>query len=346
METLIFNQMLAGPDWGYRSVHQFVSYDQALQQPVKIAALMAFFDSPWWFCYDSNIANLDFSQFDLILLSSIEPSNPDNIAQWASTKNFKRFLISAGSLERGRPLPPDTIYRPWWAFNIVNTNKKNQADLSTKKTFFFDVLLGARRKHRDFIMGSLEQRNLLDRNIVSYRDIFPGVEIPKTSTSHFPDLPLQWPYISPALTPDLEVKETLDKSISSIVPWKIYQHSYFSIIAETLGTGGAFFLSEKTGKAFYARRAFVHFGIWGFLAQLKELGFQTFSTVWDESYDDIEDDVGRWQRAMDTVEYIMKQDPDQILAACQDILEHNFYHLLELKAQSRKQQIKMIQECL
>ena len=345
METLIFNHAFAGADWGFQT-QQFVDYPAALRQKVKIAALPVMFDEPGNFCYAPDMANLDFDQFDLILLSSIEPVSPDSIVEWVKQKNFKQCLISTGSLERGQSLPGNAIYRPWWAFNIVNSNNI-QPTPDTVKPFAFDVLLGARRKHRDFVMLSLQQNNLLDKNIVSYRGIFTGNETDDPSVmNYFSPTTLNWPYISAALTPELEVKETLDRSISSCVPWKIYQNTYYSIIAETLGTGGAFFLSEKTGKAFYAKRPFVHIGTQGFLAQLKKLGFETFDSVWNENYDTIEDPLDRWQQAMNTAAEIATQDPMQVLTQCHGILEHNFNHLLKLKKQTREQQLEMIGQCL
>ena len=56
---------------------------------------------------------------------------------------------------------------------------------------------------------------------------------------------LAYPYISPNLNPEWEVKDTISYNVSDIMPWKIYDHTKYSVIAETVYER-VFFLTEKT----------------------------------------------------------------------------------------------------
>lgn len=83
----------------------------------------------------------------------------------------------------------------------------------------------------------------------------------------------------------------LDKyyhTVSQSLPIAMYNQSYFNLVVETdLTTKDNFFLTEKTIKALITGVPFVIMATPYFLKNLKELGFQTFDSVWDESYDSI-----------------------------------------------------------
>jgi hypothetical protein len=69
-----------------------------------------------------------------------------------------------------------------------------------------------------------------------------------------------------------------------------YANSYFSVIAETTyhtknGHPEARFLSEKTFKAIAMRHPFVMVSVPGTLEVLKRMGYRTFESIIDESYD-------------------------------------------------------------
>ncbi len=70
--------------------------------------------------------------------------------------------------------------------------------------------------------------------------------------------------MSPHLDPAWEVKSQMDNSVSGLVPWEIYNRTWFSVVCETLGQGRTFLSAEKTAKCFQARRLFVAFDIQGF----------------------------------------------------------------------------------
>ena len=74
------------------------------------------------------------------------------------------------------------------------------------------------------------------------------------------------------------------------VIWKLvsmaaHDMSYFNLVLESDVTRDIFFMTEKTVKPLLIGQPFVIYGSQRFLQHVKNLGFSTFSDLWDESYD-------------------------------------------------------------
>ena len=67
----------------------------------------------------------------------------------------------------------------------------------------------------------------------------------------------------------------------------IYLNSWCSVITEThaFDEDHNLFISEKLWKPMFVLQPFMVWGQRGTLAQLRHWGYQTFSDLWDESYD-------------------------------------------------------------
>ena len=267
-------------DWGLGRFETTNDPALALSQPWSVAAVRVLCNEPGVFDYDPALADMDLSQFDLVLLSDIEYYSVKEIRAWIEKNKIQRYVLAVGGLVQGEELDQSCmVYRPWWAYNLLRHNEY-QDTYQDQKPYMFEALLGARRPHRDYVMMAMDKTGLLDRSIVTYRDCFEGKLIDRNCDQFqqtFYDTPLQWPYVSANLDPAWEVTDNITRSISPYVPWNIYQRSHYSIVCETLGTGTTFFWSEKVTKCLLARRIFVFFGAQGFLARMRQLGFETFS---------------------------------------------------------------------
>ena len=113
-------------------------------------------------------------------------------------------------------------------------------------------------------------------------------------------------------------------SVSQIIPFTIYNQTAYTVIAETCWQNHFSFYTEKTAKPIIARRLFVMFAGRGYLANLRRLGFQTFDSVIDESYDLETDDYVRWRQAWAQVQWLKSQPQARILEQIRPIVEHNF----------------------
>ena len=325
-------------DWSKDWFDTTQDRELALQQPFSVAAVRAFYNQPNIFGYDPEIAKINVSEFDLVLISDIEYFKHQEIEQWAQQNNIKNYLLTVGGIRTTDQLDPGRMtYRH---YNIDRYLCRNQyKDTSgMNKPFLFDCMLGARRPHRDYVMLALTRTGLLDQSIVTYRAGFPGEivnEYNKIFADQFPGTELNWPYVSPNLDPDWEVSNQVTNHISCVSPDKIFQNTHYSIICETLGTGDDFFLSEKTVKAMFSRRVFVVFGPRHFLRRLHELGFQTFDAVLDESYDNEPCDDVRFQKAMlQLLRLAYFLTPSDVQNYVGYALENNFRNLNDVKQQT------------
>ena len=332
-----------GYSWQQNNFDWTENFDEILNQNIKIAAVPVFFDQ--FQQYQNN--PFDYKLFDIILISDIEANYPEVIKSWIKSLGIKNYLIAYGC-KVPYQLEKDTVYRPWWAFNIIDRNSFQTIDASPQ--YDYDVLLGAKKPHRDFIMANMQSSGLLENSIVNYLDVFTAPDQPYSSYEfkvgkHIDKIlsgqKLIYPYYSTNMKPEWEVRENIDKSVSDQVPWKIYEQTKYSIVAETLDDP-AIFLTEKTGKCLYSKRMFIVFGGPGHLKLLHQLGFKTFPEVIDESYDTIENSIERWQSAWNQVVILSHLNYQKVKSIIQPILEHNHKRLIEYRKEIKQQMLQMV----
>lgn len=308
---------------------------EVLTQDVKIACVPAF--------YNQYTDTFDHTPFDLLLLTEIENWDVGQVRIWAEEKGIKNYLVAMCSIES--PVDrPNEIYRPWWCFNLVNKNTFQESTIDP--IYDFDVLLGARKCHREFIMANMQASNLLERSIVNYRDVFHGdymgiESVDAKIAEVLNGKPILYPYISPNLDPAWEVREEITYNVSDIVPWQIYHRTRYSVIAETIFQH-SFFFTEKTTKAIFGKRLFIVFSCKGYLKRLQDLGFKTFSNVIDESYDNEDDPVIRFSKAFKQIEFLSAQDYNSIKSQIADIVEHNHQRLFSLQSEIKSRMQEMV----
>jgi hypothetical protein len=118
--------------------------------------------------------------------------------------------------------------------------------------------------------------------------------------------------------------------MSNIVPWKIYQSSWYSIVCETVDSGTSnLFITEKIGKCLFAKRVFIVVTGGGILKYLRSLGFRTFhGDIIDETYDDEPNDKIRLEMVWEQIQRLHKTDPRAVYAHFRDVLEHNHQLML------------------
>lgn len=334
-------------DWGF-DYGQLVDRDTALSQPKSVASVPVFCDRPNEFSYRPEYADLDLSLFDLVLFTDIEYRSQTELEQWIQTTGATNWLLSVAGLHNHETLSPRTVYRPTWMFTFLQWNQP-RPDFPQQREFLFDCLGGTRRQHRDYIMLSLLRSGLIDRGLVTYRDIFYGAEFEQTPhhiQKLFDPLQLPWPYVSANLRAEWEVRPVLDNTISSIVPWEIYDRTWFTVLLETLSQGNTFLAAEKVGKCVLARRLFVHVGVKDWLKKFRALGFETFGSVMDESYDSIDCDITRWQTAFEQIQWLCDQDLPVLVNKIRPVLDHNHHRLYQYRDQIRTQMQALITDYL
>jgi hypothetical protein len=330
-------------DWGLVGTQDIGT---ALAQPFRIVCVRPCFNEPHIFSYNPNL-KVNFDQFDLVLISDIEYTSIQETVAWLQRNGIKNYLLAlGGQVDTHKFDSNKMIYRYHWAsqYAIRDTYVDTAAE---HKPFVFDVLLGARRPHRDYVMLAMTKHHMLDRSIVTYRDCFIGHVVDHQTQEFaklFSDTALLYPYTSPNLDPAWEVRHNLTNDISYLIPVEIFRRCYYSVITETLGTGSSFFFSEKAAKAMFAKRLFVAFSNANYYANLQQLGYATFGSVIDESFDSDPLDSSRFARAIDQMKYLAAQDPVKVLKKVQPELEHNHNHLYHMIKQTRDTMTALLQQ--
>jgi len=129
---------------------------------------------------------------------------------------------------------------------------------------------------------------------------------------------------------------SLESSINWVNKDWTYTDTWFSICGETSflnpDSGNVIFPTEKTFKLFANLHPFVLMANVGMLKSFQKLGFKTFSTVFDENYDEETDRQLRMHMILEEVDRLMAMDNKEWNVAyntLRPILEHNYYHFWE-----------------
>ena len=187
----------------------------------------------------------------------------------------------------------------------------------------FTMLSRIHKWWRSTVVARFDQLGLLaaDRAYWSYGDVTIGdrPEDNPLQISQFPGLAAhQTAFLSagPYRCDDLSADEHNSHWITAE---HLYTDSYSSFVLETLydaeQSGGAF-LTEKTFKAILNAHPFVVFGCAGSLETLRSLGYRTFDSVLDNSYDGIQDNTQRFRATMHTVDQLLAGDMHAWYQAC------------------------------
>lgn len=191
----------------------------------------------------------------------------------------------------------------------------------------FDALLGCPKPHRTFVATQVKQQGLQDRFILTYGGAWKETEF--YARDYF-----IW---EPGCEPEQTIIGTADWvryrghqcHLSQVIPTQVYNDTAYSIVAETDHDNTLSFYSEKTAKVMIARRLFVAFSGYKFLHNLRQLGFQTFDSVIDESYDLIQNDRDRYTAAFEQVRRLCQLPQEQVLETVRPVLEHNYRRIMD-----------------
>lgn len=125
---------------------------------------------------------------------------------------------------------------------------------------------------------------------------------------------------------------------------KWYDSTYFSLVSETLVESNTMFVTEKTFKPFAYSHPLLVFGIPGTLTFLQNIGFETYSNLFDESYDNKINIIDRLNCIYDNIKNFIKVPYDKLTL---QKIEHNknlFYNKQIIEQQIIKEIIEPIYE--
>lgn len=108
-----------------------------------------------------------------------------------------------------------------------------------------------------------------------------------------------------------------------------YNQFGIELVAESYSRGNTFFVTEKTVRPLSVAKPIIVYGPERYLERLRDLGYNTYSTLWDESYDRYEGPA-RWKMIQTVVDSIMNMslsDRKQLISDAEKIAHQNRIHL-------------------
>jgi len=209
---------------------------------------------------------------------------------------------------------------------------QDPADRKIRHSFIApNRIVGGRRHHRLLLMYLLltrqvkdalisfprhcpqEQQDVLDISI-EYQDRYPGI----THTLEAAQFP--WNFANEQGHPMHSCWLSLFDECAQTLAY---------VVTETLYFGQRLHLTEKTFKPICLGMPFVMVSCAGSLEYLRSFGFQTFGTLWDESYDQETDDFRRLERIADLLAYLDGMDRverHKMYQRALPIVRHNHQH--------------------
>lgn len=207
-------------------------------------------------------------------------------------------------------------------YKVVKPDLLDYKLLDQPKSKFFDILLGCERTHRNYVYNFITQNNLNTKVIMTY---YRRWNIDLRQTEHiFETDGLEF---LPESNYTHSVHHVLyygrKTNLSQVIPFTIYNDSYYSLVAETNAENQFNFYTEKIVKPILGKRLFIVIAGQGYLKNLRSFGFKTFDSVIDESYDDEPDNITRWRMAMNQVKNLINENPIIVTDKIKEIVLHN-----------------------
>lgn len=263
----------------------------------------------------------------------------------------KLLVISGGQIN---PLYPALCY-DYFMDVCLGYEENTQAMLNVDdifehrlKPYKFLFLNGRSRPHRKYLIEQLRNRGLLTQALWTCLDPRPPknqdfVLDAMRSVTEICRLPENYEvpkYRNPVQIAAPErhfIKyDMFDNSWGEVYIYSPpYIDTYFSLVTETVYEVPRTFRTEKIVKPLAQGHPWICAANAGFYRDLKNLGFRTFESVIDQSFDGIANAQDRMNRIVDVVNDLCNSDLNEFLNQTRDICKYNQQRLLEYRNQIR-----------
>lgn len=265
----------------------------------------------------------------------------DSFRQYDPTKHYVFFSCADwNEQDPAFKLPFDytVCYFPSWFFTTVElftSNKSelyymnNEYDFVYPKPYSFCMLANSIRWHRDYLVENLLPKMQV-KHIFKYASVDYG-----SATSE-----VDFVYSSPEKNVQYTVEQleysfahTKDHHVKAVtaVPDKLFNQCRFHLVSTGYFKQGTVLIDEKIVKTLVSGIPFVLAGDAGALEYLHSLGFRTYGELWNEDYDDIQDNEKRLNRVIDLCIELQNFDWQAKKDKLQAIAQHNKLRLFNCK---------------
>lgn len=205
----------------------------------------------------------------------------------------------------------------WYFMYQRHLLKKNRFHINhTEKKYTFLYLNKLGRQHRKDLYKRLQKTDILNKSLYSFLDQAEPVKLPKE-------------YEAPWLHPGIYNIQNINGQDQDIFE-PPYNDSMCSLITESnVESTTEIFITEKIYKAIIMKHIFVVYGNYKTLDCLKQQGFKTFDSIFDESYDQELSYQKREEKIVEVCQQIKNMDPKALYEKTQEIRDHNFETFFE-----------------
>ena len=275
-------------------------------------------------------------------------------------------LVTAGRLPiiTGGSLPPEWPHFVYDSFLVkVGDYKENhQAALRTheifeknNKPYKFLFLNGRMRSHRKWLIERLKLDDILQQSLWTNLDQRDGTNRRIKLVHDGQDLmqsvtPLQYLPANYEIAAYRTKIGQHDTSQDTFVKHQLFNNqwgeiylnadayidTYFSLVTETVFEYPYSFRTEKIAKPLMIGHPWIAVSSCGYYRDLRSLGFATFESLIDESFDMIQDNQVRIEKIYKVVTHVLEY-VDDFLQQARPICLHNQQHLTVLADQIQKQ---------
>ena len=183
----------------------------------------------------------------------------------------------------------------------------------------WDLLLGEANDNKDWLYATIKNHPVCERTFLTYF----GKDTNKGYWSN--DVVRPKKHTAETLGP-LANRFNTQIRCSDLIDPAIYNMTHYTAMIETTIHNDFAMFSEKEAKPIIAKRPFIIFGACGQLKAFRSLGFRTFESVIDESYDTIEDKYERWHKALDSMLQLTEMNHIKVYNELAQVLIHNKDH--------------------
>lgn len=196
------------------------------------------------------------------------------------------------------------------------------------------------RFQRQKFVGELKANDLLEKGLVSL-----GKITDHTLCRELDEELQQW-YLQS--TP-LIISDDITPNLACNIHAPDFERTFMSAVTETLTNKGTLFLSEKTWKPLLVGHPFVTYANQGTLEYLKSIGYKTFGSWFDESYDNEENEATRYKMVVEQINRYKNKSVDELKAIREEMkmtLIHNqlrFRQIFTERYNNRNESLVLIQ---
>lgn len=270
----------------------------------------------------------------------------------------KLLVLSGGDMSSNYPYLLHDHF-----FNVILGYEQNISEMARMpeiyqkkiKPYSFLFQNGRARPHRKYLWERFRQLDLLDHSLWTMLDGRPTVRDNTYVLTHNSTNLMATTTPIKQLPPEYETLQYRNNRVQIDEPkrqfikhdmfdntWgeiyiqaEPYIDTYFGLITETVVAQPWSFRTEKIARSIAIGHPWICVANRGFYKDLRNLGFQTFSTVIDESFDQIDNTQERTDRIIEIVQDLCSQDLVKFLDACYSICKYNQQHLIEYRRQLR-----------